>query len=161
MDLKEIKQLLRLMDERGLTEFTLERDNEKLVLRREGHGPTVVQSSAPVGTLISPPPQVVPAAAAPAAPPPTPAAAPAEEEAGLETISSPMVGTFYAAPNPDSAPYVQVGASVGPDTVVCIIEAMKIMNEIKAEMNGTIAQICLKNGQTVEFGQALFKVRVS
>ena len=79
-------------------------------------------------------------------------------EQELVEISSPMVGTFFAAPSPDSDPYVTVGAGVSEDTVVCIIEAMKVMNEIKAEYTGTIAEICIKNAQPVEFGQVLFKV---
>jgi len=88
-----------------------------------------------------------------AAPPPS-VAAPAEAE-----IKSPMIGTFYRAPSPDAAPYVEVGTSVEPDTVVCLIEAMKVMNEIKAEAKGVITQVLVENGKPVEFGQPLFKIR--
>jgi acetyl-CoA carboxylase biotin carboxyl carrier protein len=155
MDLKEIKQILKLMDTHGLTEFTLEKEDEKLVLRRDLIGPApqqIIQAPAPVAAA--------PVAAAPVAAPveAAPAAAPAEES-NFITIESPMVGTFYSAASPDSEPYTQVGQSVGPDTTVCIVEAMKIMNEIKAEVSGTIEQVCVQNGQPVEFGQTLFKVR--
>jgi acetyl-CoA carboxylase biotin carboxyl carrier protein len=103
---------------------------------------------------LSMPQQIVvgtPTVAAPATPPP---AASTEAE-----IKSPMIGTFYRAPSPDAAPYVDVGAEVGPDTVVCIIEAMKVMNEIKAEVKGVITQVQSENGKPVEFGQPLFKIR--
>jgi len=150
MDLKEIKQILKMMDTHGLTEFTLEKEDEKLVLKRDliGSAPQqIIQTSVPI-------------AAAPIAAPVevSPASAPAEDSKFI-TIESPMVGTFYSAASPDSEPYTQVGQSVGPDTTVCIVEAMKIMNEIKAEVSGTIEQVCVQNGQPVEFGQALFKVR--
>ncbi|RLD09695.1 MAG: acetyl-CoA carboxylase biotin carboxyl carrier protein [Chlamydiae bacterium] len=151
MDLKEIKQILKLMDTHGLTEFTLEKEDEKLVLRRDLIAPApqqIIQAPAPVAA----------APAIPAAVPVEAAAVPAEDS-NFITIESPMVGTFYAAASPDSEPYVQVGQSIGPDTTVCIVEAMKIMNEIKAEVSGTIEQVCVQNGQPVEFGQALFKVR--
>jgi len=154
MDLKEIKQILKLMDTHGLTEFTLEKEDEKLVLRRDLVGPApqqIIHAPVPVAAA---PVAAAPAAAAPA----EPVAAPAEES-NFITIESPMVGTFYAAASPDSEPYIQVGQSVGPETTVCIVEAMKIMNEIKAEVSGTIEQVCVQNGQPIEFGQALFKVR--
>jgi acetyl-CoA carboxylase biotin carboxyl carrier protein len=83
----------------------------------------------------------------------------AEQPANLHEIASPMVGTFYRAPSPDSAPYVELGQKVTPDTVVCIIEAMKVMNEIKAETTGTIVEILVENGKSVEFGQPLFRVK--
>ncbi len=156
MDLKEIKQILKLMDTHGLTEFTLEKEDEKLVLRRDLIGPApqqIIHAPAPVAPA--------PVAAAPAAAAPVEAApaSPPAEDSNFITIESPMVGTFYTAASPDSEPYIQVGQSVGPDTTVCIVEAMKIMNEIKAEVSGTIEQVCVQNGQPVEFGQALFKVR--
>jgi acetyl-CoA carboxylase biotin carboxyl carrier protein len=157
MDLKEIKQLLKLMDEHGLTEFALERADEKLMLRREGRGVALPPAPASLAAHGYAAP-AAPALAAPAAP-----AVPAEakEDEAVRAITSPMVGTFYASPSPDSEPYAHVGGNVGPDTVVCIIEAMKIMNEIKAELSGAITQVCVKNGQSVEFGQVLFKVRVN
>ena len=150
MDLKEIKQILKLMDTHGLTEFTLEKDDEKLVLRRDLIG-TVPQQMVQGAPMMAAAPVMSPA-------PVEAAAAPAEDN-NFITIESPMVGTFYSAASPDSEAYIQVGQSVGPDTTVCIIEAMKIMNEIKSEVSGTIEQVCVQNGQAIEFGQALFKVR--
>jgi acetyl-CoA carboxylase biotin carboxyl carrier protein len=158
MELKEIKQILKLMDEHGLAEFTLERDGEKLIIKSQ----TGVAGTPAVVTPQVVQPVVAPAPVVPEAAPP-PAAAPAEEAAvddSLQVITSPMVGTFYASPSPDSEPYVQIGASVSSESTVCIIEAMKIMNEIKAEITGTIMEVCAGNGQAVEFGQALFKVKV-
>ena len=155
MDLKEIKSILRMMDDHHLVEFSLERKGERLLLRKAGADtPPAVTSHVVVPNFTAPP---APAPAAPA-----PAAAPAEpaEETGVQVIASPMVGTFYAAASPESRPYVSIGAAVAPESVVCIIEAMKIMNEIKAEVSGTITQVCVKNGQSVEFGQPLFKVKV-
>ena len=87
------------------------------------------------------------------------AAGPATEASHHKEIKSPMVGTFYAAPSPDSPPYVSVGQEITPDTVVCIIEAMKVMNEIKAEVSGVVAEVCAENGKPVQFGQALFRVK--
>jgi acetyl-CoA carboxylase biotin carboxyl carrier protein len=157
MEMKEIKQILKLMDEYGLAEFTLERDGEKLIIKSQ----TGVAASPAMITpqVIQPAIQAAPVAReaepAPAAPPPQKTA-----DDALQVITSPMVGTFYAAPSPDSEPYVQIGASVTPESTVCVIEAMKIMNEIKAEVTGMIMELCVGNGQPVEFGQALFKVKV-
>ena len=155
MDLKEIKQILKLMDTHGLSEFRLEKEDEKLVLRRnsnENVQQQIIHSPHPAVSIPFAAPQAV--AESPAAP-----VEAIKEESGFETIESPMVGTFYSSASPDSEPYVQVGDSIGTDTTVCIVEAMKIMNEIKAEINGTIEQICVQNGQPVEFGQALFKIK--
>lgn len=151
-DTKRVKDLVALMAENGLTEIELVEDKSKIILRR---GP--VQVAAPIAAAPSPV-----AAAAPAVTTVTtvtaPAAAPAVD-AGLVPIKSPMVGTFYSATNPESEPYVSVGSAVGEDTVVCIIEAMKVFNEIRAETTGSIAKILVQNGQTVEFGQPLFLVK--
>jgi len=159
MDLKEIRQILKLMDTHGLTEFTLERDDEKLALKREVHdhsqSPVIQHVLAPVAT----PPPGPALQAAPAVPPAE--AEEAKEDESLHLLTSPMVGTFYAASSPDSDPYARVGAPVSPDTTVCIIEAMKIMNEIKAEVSGVIEKVCVQNGQPVEFGETLFKVRLA
>jgi len=159
MDLKEIKQVLKLMDMHGLTEFRLERDDEKILLRRQGSEIIATPQGTVVQTAM---PQAVIAATA------APSAIQADSEApeekktddSLQVITSPMVGTFYISSSPESEPYVSVGDTVSSDTSVCIVEAMKIMNEIKAEISGTIEQICVQNGQPVEFGQELFKVRV-
>jgi len=145
MDIKEIKQLIQLMVDNDLSEVDIT-DGESKILLKRGPGDQPVITAVPAATT-------PPAAPAGQAAPPE---APAEE---LLEIRSPMVGTFYAAASPDSDSYVAVGTSVGEETVVCIVEAMKVMNEIKAECNGTIAEICVKNAQPVEFGQVLFRVR--
>jgi len=146
MDIEEIKQLIQLMVDNDLSEVDIS-DGESNISLKRGPGDQPIVTAVPAVPAAAPPP------AAGEAPPVEP---PAEE---LLEIRSPMVGTFYAAPSPDSDSYVAVGTSVGEETVVCIIEAMKVMNEIKAECNGTIAEICVKNAQPVEFGQVLFRVR--
>ncbi len=151
-DLKTLKQLIRLMVENDLTELDLEGEGEKIKLKR-GSGSPQVQLVAPAAGSL-------PAAAAPVpATPATPAPAASDADAGLVPIPSPMVGTFYAAPSPDAKPFVSVGDKVGPDTVVCLVEAMKVFNEIKAEVSGTIEKVLVQSGQSVEFGQPLFMVR--
>ena len=151
-DLQKIKKLIDLMKENELVEIELESGEEKIVLKRS----TPQQAAAPAVVHV-PAPNSSPAAA-PAA---QPQAAPVSEseDDGLVEIKSPMVGTFYATPSPDSEPYVEVGSAVSSQTVVCIVEAMKVMNEIKAETAGTIAQVLVKSGQAVEYGQVLFKVK--
>ena len=167
MDLKEIKLIIDMMTKNGLSEFELERGDFKLRVKR---GPTGEWSST---TVPVPSPQVVshaPVAAFAPAPAPV-AAAPAPlgsqmvmPDPGVVSsahppIVSPMVGTFYLSPSPDSPAYVTVGQEVQEDTVVCIIEAMKVMNEIKAETRGVIIEILAQNGKPVEFGKPLFAVR--
>ena len=139
----------------GLTEFRLEQDDEKILLKRQGSELIAM----PQGLAVQPiAPQV--AVAAPVSTAPTEAKVVEEADDSLQVITSPMVGTFYSASSPESDPFASVGTPIGPDTTVCIVEAMKIMNEIKAEISGTIEQVCVQNGQPVEFGQELFKVRV-
>lgn len=139
-DLKKVKEIIDMMVENDLVELEIAEGESKIHLKRPG-------SSAPIAAP--------PMAAAPAAP--TPAASAADDK--LVPIKSPIVGTFYATPSPDSPPYVKVGDHVTADTVVCIVEAMKVMNEIKAEITGTIEKVMVPNGQAVEFGHILFKVR--
>ncbi len=146
MDLKDIKALIDLMQKNGLTAFEMEKDGFRISLAKE----TAFGSS--VG--YAPAPQV----AAPSAPAPAVPAPEVKAAAGRE-ISSPMVGTFYTAASPDSPAFVTVGQKVTPDTVVCIIEAMKVMNEIKAEVSGIITEVAAENGQPVQFGQALFRCK--
>lgn len=150
-DLKKVKELIELMIENDLVEVEIAEGDSKIHLKRPGH------SQAPAA--IAPIPIIAPAAAMPAAPVAQPR--PPQEQAvdNLVNIISPIVGTFYSAPSPDSEPYIKVGDHVTPDTVVCIVEAMKVMNEIKAEKAGTIEKIMVSNGQAVEFGQPLFKIR--
>lgn len=148
-DLKTLKQLVRLMQEADLTELDIEQEGEKIKLKRgSAMGPATIANALPVHPTHSP----APASLAP------PAAAPATPIEAAKTIDSPMVGTFYSAPTPDARPFVQVGDKVGPDTLICIIEAMKVFNEIKAETSGTIQKILVENGQAVEFGQKLFVI---
>ncbi len=141
------------MKKNGLAVFKMEREGFKITLKTPAGAagsPQIIASSAPVAA--GPAPAAAPAAAAPAS-----AAAPAASD--LKEIKSPMVGTFYSSPSPDAPPFVSVGQEVTPDTVVCIVEAMKVMNEIKAEVAGTIAEVAADNGKPVQFGQALFRVR--
>jgi acetyl-CoA carboxylase biotin carboxyl carrier protein len=158
MDLKEIKAIIDLMARNGLSEFELEKGDVKLRVKR---GPTGEWSTSttPVATPVA----IVPAPsglAAPVSAPAAPAAAtPAPAPAAGTQIVSPMVGTFYRSPSPDSAAYVEVGQEVNEETVVCIIEAMKVMNEIKAEVSGVIVEVLAQNGKPVEFGKPLFSVR--
>jgi len=164
MDLKEIKSVIDLMTKNGLSEFEVEKGDFKLRVKRGPGGewsttttpvsaPQVVHHHAPVAAFApSPAPVVVPAAASSAAP------AAAAATSSHPQIVSPMVGTFYLSPSPDSPPYVTVGQEVHEDTVVCIIEAMKVMNEIKAETRGIIVEVLAQNGKPVEFGKPLFAV---
>lgn len=164
IDIRKLKELVRLMVSNDLTELDLRDNEEQVTLRRSS-----VNALPQVTTM--------PVAASPAAPAPAAsshqgnAAGPAATEtraaegdaapsdAGLHRIESPMVGTFYTAPNPDSEPFVKVGQQVDSETVVCVIEAMKIFNEIKAECSGTIEKVLIKNAESVEFGQPLFLVK--
>ena len=138
-DIQSVRMLVRLMVENELNEIDIKDADVRVHLKR-GVGASV--SPAPANT-----PSTAPAAAA---------APPADE---LIEIKSPMVGTYYSAPSPETEPYAAAGTPVTEDTVVCIIEAMKVMNEIKAECAGTIAEICVRNAQPVEYGQTLFRVR--
>lgn len=153
MKIEEIKTIVKLMSEHDLTEFKIEAEEYNLCIRRGGNAP------AQIVTQVAP--AAVPAVAAMPAPAAaqTPAApAAAEAAAPVETIDSPLVGTFYRASSPEAQPFVKVGDKVTPDTVVGIIEAMKVMNEIKAEKSGVIKEIVVENGQPVEYGEALFVI---
>lgn len=146
MDLKEIKELIALMRKNDLSVFKMEKEGFKITLKKgTDFQPVITTTAAPVAL-----------AAAPAA---VAVSAPEAAASSLREITSPMVGTFYATASPDAPPYVAVGQEVTEDTVVCIIEAMKVMNEIKAEVRGVIAEVVAENGKPVQFGQALFRVR--
>ena len=159
MDLKEIKAVIDLMTRNGLSEFELEKGDFKLRVKRGPLGDWIT-STTPVASAPAPVsyPAPIVAAATPApvaaAPVPVPSAVTAAAQ-----IVSPMVGTFYRSPSPDSAAYVEPGQEVNEDTVVCIIEAMKVMNEIKAETRGVIVEVLAQNGKPVEFGKPLFSIR--
>jgi acetyl-CoA carboxylase biotin carboxyl carrier protein len=150
LELKEIKAIIDLMKKNDLAVFKLEKEGFKLELEAQ-------RPVAPIVTAAPPPPVTPATTVAPIAASPAPAPA-AEARRELKEIVSPMVGTFYRAPSPESAPYVQVGQDVDEETVVCIIEAMKVMNEIKAETRGVIAEVLVENGTPVQFGQPLFRV---
>lgn len=151
MELKDIRAVIDLMTKNKLAEFELEKKDFKIRIKKEG-------DTAPVAAVSAPAPSPAPASAGPT---PPPASAASSDEAADEgpSIPSPMVGTFYRAPSPDSPSFVEVGAKVNPDTVVCIVEAMKVMNEIKAETSGTISEVLVENGKPVEFGQPLFRIK--
>jgi acetyl-CoA carboxylase biotin carboxyl carrier protein len=157
VELKDIKAIIDLMKKNSITEFELEEKDSKLRLKRGLNGGIpVVQYDDPAPVQLMPTSFAAPTTA------PSAAAAPAAAVAtGEVDIKSPMIGTFYRTPSPESAAYVEVGTEVNPETVVCIIEAMKVMNEIKAEVKGVITQILVDGGKPVEFGQLLFKVRPS
>ena len=153
MDIKDIKAIIDLMKKNSITEFELERQDSKIRLKRGPNGgvPAVQYEDTAVAGV---PPAVI---AGPS--PGAPASIPAPAATGEIEIKSPMIGTFYRAPSPEAASYVEVGAEINQETVVCIIEAMKVMNEIKAEVKGVVTQVLVENAKPVEFGQPLFKVR--
>lgn len=166
MNLKEIKELLDLVEKKGFTEFELERSGVRLRVRRDtapapsapsSHGPVI--SYEPV-LRAAPAPHAVPAAPPPQqiAPPVAPAAAPAVEE-DLYLVKSPIVGTFYEAPTPGSPAFVSIGQTVQRGQVLCIVEAMKLMNEIESDAAGEVVKRLVQNGQPVEYGQPLFAIR--
>ena len=162
MDLDEIKQILELMREHELAEFELQRDGETLRLRK--HSPTQWTGAMPQVTagVFHPPAAAAPAAAAPA--PGGEASAileAANEDVDLAIVKSPIVGTFYRSAEPGSAPFVDTGQPVRKGQVLCIIEAMKLMNEINAECDGEIVKVYVENGQAVQYGERLFAIRPS
>ena len=155
IDKEFLESLIRMIDDSSLDNLEIERGGTRIRLSKS--------PDAPVGAV----PMAAPAAPvpmAPAAAPPAPAAAPAEEASpspsasNLVDVTSPMVGTFYRAPAPDAQPYVNVGKQVGNGDVLCIIEAMKLMNELECETPGAVAEICVENGEPVEYGQVLFRI---
>lgn len=150
MSVEKIRELLELMNENDLVEMEVEETDFKVKLRKP-------QALAPV--MAAAPMQMPPAPVAAAPGSAAPAAPRAEDDPSLTPITSPIVGTFYRASSPEADPFVQAGTTVTTDTVVCIIEAMKIMNEIKAGLKGEIVKILVENGEPVEYGQTLFLVR--
>lgn len=147
MDLKEIKELIALMKRNDLSVFKMEKEGFKITLKKgTDFQPSTVSAPAPMACLPAPAPAAAPQASA----------APATD---LREITSPMVGTFYGSPSPESGPFVTVGQEVTEDTVVCIIEAMKVMNEIKAECRGIVAEVVAENGKPVQYGEVLFRLR--
>jgi acetyl-CoA carboxylase biotin carboxyl carrier protein len=155
MDLKDIKAIIDLMKKNSISEFELERQEFKIKLKRSNGGHSI-EEGQPTPIYLPHPGATSATSGSQAALPSTAGASTTGND--LE-IKSPMVGTFYRAPSPEAANYVEVGTEVTPDTVVCIIEAMKVMNEIKAEIRGVITSCPMENAKPVEFGQALFKIR--
>ncbi len=147
-DVRKVRRLVVLMKEHDLSELEIQQGETRIQLRR-GAAPNLSVGATPVALPAAPAPAPEPAAKAEEAPP---------SEANMAIIRSPMVGTFYAAPDPESPPYVKVGDHVGPETTVCTVEAMKVFNQIPAEVTGKIVAMLIDNGETVEFNQPLFKV---
>jgi acetyl-CoA carboxylase biotin carboxyl carrier protein len=161
VDLKDIKAIIDLMKKNSVSEFELEKEDFKIKLKRTPNGgiaAPVTYEEAPLVTY-APPLAISQVPAASAASAPGSAIATPAANSGEQEIKSPMIGTFYRSPSPEAGPYVEVGMEVTPDTVVCIIEAMKVMNEIKAEARGVVTQVLIENAKPVEFGQPLFKIR--
>ncbi|MBU0677397.1 MAG: acetyl-CoA carboxylase biotin carboxyl carrier protein [Verrucomicrobia bacterium] len=157
MEYREIKRIIELMKDNELSEFELQEDDFRIAIKRKNGNDSQVVLSAPQSPVV----MAAPAAAIPVeadldSPPPVASAA--TESAAGTVIKSPIVGTFYRSSSPDSDPLASVGQAVDEDTVVCIIEAMKIMNEIKAECRGVIRSVLVENATPVEFGQPLFKI---
>lgn len=156
MNIKEIKELLELMEEHHIAEVEIEKENVKIKLRKMPNGKIAVDHGPAIAPMIAPMPiqAQIPVAAAPGIP-----GAGLVAEEGVMIVRSPMVGTFYAAPAPDQPPYAVEGKVIKDGDVLCIIEAMKLMNEIKAEIGGTIVEILVQNGQTVEYDQPIMKIK--
>ncbi len=160
MDLKVIKSIIDLMTRSELSEFEIEEENFKLRIRRAAGDIKERAYSTPNPFAVEQ--HYIPTATcAPAAAPLSAPAAPKADDANTVIITSPMVGTFYRSPSPDSPVFINIGSTVRDDSVVCIIEAMKVMNEIHAEVSGSVVEILVENGHSVEYGQPLFKVRKS
>ena len=147
-DMDELRELMELVNEQGFTDFEFENENIRVRLSKaSAYVPTAQPIASSATTTTS-----VPAPAVESSPA-------AEADEGLHKITSPIVGTFYRSPGPDKEPYVKEGSNVTPESVVCIVEAMKLMNEIQAEVSGEVVKVYVENGQPVEFGQALFGIR--
>lgn len=152
-DLDKIRDIIEIMKANDLEEVEIKHGDDKILLKRFGRQGSFGVVGVPPAAMG---PVMVPAGEAPQS---AEGAVKGSAEEELFEIKSPIVGTFYAAPSPDSEPFVEVGSKVAENSVVCIVEAMKVMNEIKAEVSGTIAEVVVKNGEAVEYGQVLFKVR--
>ncbi|PZD93435.1 acetyl-CoA carboxylase biotin carboxyl carrier protein [Paenibacillus sambharensis] len=153
--LSEIKELVKLIDSTSVQELEIENEGSRLLIRKPGK--TEVIQTAPVTHTYTPAPE--PVQAAQGAPAPAAQQPEAAAQSNLHSITSPMVGTFYRSPSPEAGPFVNVGDRVSEKTVVCILEAMKLMNELEAEVRGEIVDVLVENGQLVEFGQPLFLVK--
>jgi len=164
LKVQEIRELIKLVDQSSIDEFVYEAEGSKIKMKKNSQ--TTIVSEAPQEVTFIPAAQAVPVQQVPAvqvqeaAPEPVKAAGnESAAEANLHKITSPMVGTFYSSPTPDADNYVKAGDKVSKDSIVCIVEAMKLFNEIEAEVDGEIVEILVKNGQLVEYGQPLFLVK--
>lgn len=159
MDFRDIKKIVELMDQHGLSQFKLEQDETKLELKKGGDiDMKAIQqwmASTSGAHYMQPLPGAAPAAAA------VPVVADGALPAGVKEVTSPMVGTFYTASSPDSEPFAKIGSKITADSTVCIIEAMKVMNEIKSEIAGEIIELLVENGTAVQYGEPLFRVKTS
>jgi acetyl-CoA carboxylase biotin carboxyl carrier protein len=163
LDLKQIKQIIDLMKRSELSEFEFEEEGFKIKIKRGSGGQPIITTAPHSGhslPLALAPSETTPPTARAASPSPA-GSTPGADEAGFAYVKSPMVGTFYRSPSPENPAFVEANAKVEEKTVVCIIEAMKIMNEIQAETKGTIVEVLVENGQPVEYGQRLFKVKLT
>lgn len=154
IDVEQLRELMAALQEFELDELEIKKGDERITLRRGGAAPTAIASMAPMVAHV---PSMPPPPAAPAAP--AAAADQEEEDEDVVYITSPFVGTFYRAPNPNADPFVEKGGSFKAGQTLCIVEAMKLMNEIEAEFDGTVLEVLVENGQPVEYGDRLFKVR--
>ena len=164
IDLKQLREIMRSLKQFDVTELEIEKDGERIYLRRGADSAVIAPAIAP--GLVAPPgliqgasvmPPAAAAASSPSVPPPPPV--PRVDDPNVVTITSPFVGTFYRAPSPDAAPFVDAGTDIRPGQVLCIVEAMKLMNEIESEIAGTIVEVVGENGKPVEYGDVLFRVR--
>jgi acetyl-CoA carboxylase biotin carboxyl carrier protein len=155
IDLKQLRELMRSLKQFDVTELEIEKDGERVYLRRGADASLVPGTLVSAQSMPSTPPPALPAPVATAGA----ASASAANDPNLVSITSPFVGTFYRSPSPDAASFVEVGSEIRPGLVLCIVEAMKLMNEIEAEISGTIVEVLVENGKPVEYGDALFKVR--
>ena len=159
MDFDEITRILEMMREHELSEFELERDNYKIRIRKHGGGHWVAATPHPQQIQGAPAPPLVPGGAASPATAAAPVLAPADDDMELAVVKSPIVGTFYRATEPEAKPFAEVGDVVRKGQVLCIIEAMKLMNEITAEIDGEIVNIYVENGHAVQYGERLFAIK--
>ncbi|WP_449623046.1 acetyl-CoA carboxylase biotin carboxyl carrier protein [Robertmurraya sp. Marseille-Q9965] len=161
LKVQEIRELIKLVDQSNLDEFVYEVDDCKIKMKKNQAGVVAVSSQPAVAPIVveAPKPEAAPVAVQQEAPKAEAAPAPVVNE-NLHQVTSPMVGTFYASPSPDQDAYVKVGDKVSNDSIVCIVEAMKLFNEIEAEVSGEIVEILVKDGQLVEYGQPLFLVKL-
>jgi len=159
MDFDEIKQILDMVREHELSEFELERDNFKLRIRKNATGQWT--ATLPPVSHVNYPPVMAPPVAAPPASAAAPALTPAQEDVDFAVVKSPIVGTFYRAPEPGAKPFAEVGDVVRKGQVLCIIEAMKLMNEINCDVDGEVVKVYVENGQPVQYGERLFAIKPS